>query len=179
MGNCLLNSLRLSINRRGGSSPLRFVERQDEGRARGCAPVPGQGIGAALRCLFTHPPGATNSTLPKNLHNSQGFKDIHGNLYVWRYIWEYVCVEERVSEAPPAVVRRMRGGDCMRGGRRERERERGGEGRGGEGERESTTTLRQNHSTSTAHQSIDTRSKTLSQQYPSEKIIGVGWIHQT
>ena len=52
MGNCLLNSLRLSINRRGGSSPLRFVERQDEGRARGCAPVPGQGIGAALRCLF-------------------------------------------------------------------------------------------------------------------------------
>ena len=22
--------------------------------------------------------GATNSTLPKNLHNSQGFKDIHG-----------------------------------------------------------------------------------------------------
>jgi len=97
VGNCLLNSLRLSINRRGGSSPLRFVERQDEGRARGCAPVPGQGIGAALRCLFTHPPGATNSTLPKNLHNSQGFKDIHGNLYVWRYIWEYVCVEERVS----------------------------------------------------------------------------------
>ena len=39
--------------------------------------------------------------------------------------------------------------------------------------------IRQNHSTSTAHQSIDTRSKTLSQQYPSEKIIGVGWIHQT
>ena len=39
--------------------------------------------------------------------------------------------------------------------------------------------LRQNHSTSTAHQSIDTRNKTLSQQYPSEKIIGVGWIHQT
>ena len=97
------------INRRGGSSPLRFVERQDEGRARGCAPVPGQGIGAALRCLFTHPPGATNSTLPKNLHNSQGFKDIHGNLYVWRYIWEYVCVEERASEAPPAVVRRICG----------------------------------------------------------------------
>ncbi len=32
MGNCLLNSLRLSINRRGGSSPLRFVERQDERR---------------------------------------------------------------------------------------------------------------------------------------------------
>ena len=45
---CLLNSLRLSIHRRGGSSPLRFVERQDEGRARGCAPVPGQGIGAAI-----------------------------------------------------------------------------------------------------------------------------------
>jgi hypothetical protein len=28
---------------------------------------------------------------------------------VWRYIWEYVCVEERVSEAPPAVVRRICG----------------------------------------------------------------------
>jgi len=96
VGNCLLNSLRLYINRRGGSSPLRFVERQDEGRARGCAQVPGQGIGAALRCLFTHPPGATNSTLSKNLHSSQGFEDIHGNLYVWIYIWEYVCVEERV-----------------------------------------------------------------------------------
>ena len=49
---------------------------------------------------------------------------------------EYVCVEERVSEAPPAVVRRMCGGDCMRGGRRERERERGGgEGEGGGRER--------------------------------------------
>ena len=53
MGNCLLNSLSLSINSKGGNSPLRFVERQDEGRARGCAPVPGQGIGAALRCLLT------------------------------------------------------------------------------------------------------------------------------
>ena len=60
---------------------------------------------------FTHPPGAINSTLPKNLHNSQGskdisgaihntlpknlhnsqgFKDIYGDIYVWRYIWEYV-----------------------------------------------------------------------------------------
>ena len=136
MGNCLLNSLRLSINRRGGSSPLRFVERQDEGRARGCAPVPGQGIGAALRCLFTHPPGATNSTLPKNLHNSQGFKDIHGNLYVWRYIWEYVCVEERVSEAPPAVVRRICGYVGLYVWWRERESEREGEGReGGRGGR--------------------------------------------
>ena len=150
MGNCLLNSLRLSINRRGGSSPLRFVERQDEGRARGCAPVPGQGIGAALRCLFTHPPGATNSTLPKNLHNSQGFKDIHGNLYVWRYIWEYVCVEERASEAPPAVVRRMCGCVGLYVWWRERESEREGEGRGGRGWGETTTTLRQNHSTSTA-----------------------------
>ena len=46
---------------------------------------------------------------PKHLHNSQGFKDIHGNLYAWRYIWEYVCVEERASEAPPAVVRRICG----------------------------------------------------------------------
>ena len=80
--------------------------------------------------------GATHSTLPKNLHNSQGFKDIHGDIYAWRYIREYVCVEERVSEAPPAVVRRMCGGDCMRGGRRERERERGGgEGEGGGRER--------------------------------------------
>ena len=149
MGNCLLNSLRLSINRRGGSSPLRFVERQDEGRARGCAPVPGQGIGAALRCLFTHPPGATNSTLPKNLHNSQGFKDIHGNLYVWRYIWEYVCVEERASEAPPAVVRRICGYVGLYVWWRERESEREGEGRGGRGWGETTTTLRQNHSTST------------------------------
>jgi len=153
VGNCLLNSLRLSINRRGGSSPLRFVERQDEGRARGCAPVPGQGIGAALRCLFTHPPGATNSTLPKNLHNSQGFKDIHGNLYVWRYIWEYVCVEERVSEAPLRLCGVyvdmwdcMCGGDCMRGGGRERE-----------------TTLRQNHSTSvkTTRQAQHTNRSTL------------------
>ena len=65
---------------------------------------------------------------------------------------------------------------CVVAGERERERG-GGEGEGGGGE--TTTTLRQNHSTSTAHQSIDTRSKTLSQQYPSEKIIGVGWIHQT
>ncbi len=52
--------------------------------------------------------GATHSTLPKNLHNSQGFKDIHGDIYAWRYIWEYV-LEERVSEAPPAVVRRICG----------------------------------------------------------------------
>ena len=28
---------------------------------------------------------------------------------MWRYIWEYVYVEERVSEAPPAVVRRICG----------------------------------------------------------------------
>ena len=158
---------------RRGNSPLRFVERQDEGRARGCAPVPGQGIGAALRCLFTHPPGAinstlpknshnsqgfmeisgaTHSTLPKNLHNSQGFKDIHGELYVWRYIWEYVCVEERVIETPLRLWR-------LYAWWRERESEREGEGRGGG--RERATTLRQNHSTSTAHQSIDTRSKTL------------------
>jgi hypothetical protein len=62
-----------------------------------------------------------------------------------------------VSEAPPAGVRRIYVAmwDCMRGGGREGE----GEGEGKRGGRE--TTLRQNHSTSTAHQSIDTRSKTL------------------
>ncbi len=45
---------RVLINKRNllSQKALRFVERQDEGRARGCAPVPGQGIGAALRCLF-------------------------------------------------------------------------------------------------------------------------------
>jgi hypothetical protein len=72
-------------------------------------------------------------------------------------------VEERVSEPPPAGVRSIYATmwDCMRGGGREesvRERE-GGRGGG----RERGTTLRQNHSTSTVHQSIDTRSKTLCQ----------------
>ena len=88
--------------------------------------------GSVLRsvaCL----PGATNSTLPKNLHNSQGFKDIHGDLYVWRYIWEYVCVEERVSEAPPAVVRRICGYVELYVWWWERESEKEGEGMGGGG----------------------------------------------
>ena len=44
------------------------------------------GHGAVRRCLVKGHTvlntGATNSTLPKNLHNSQGFKDIHGNLHV-------------------------------------------------------------------------------------------------
>ena len=134
----LLNYIGLLLQiAKAGVSPLRFVERQDEGRARGCAPVPGQGIGAALRCLFTHPPGAIHSTLPKNLHNSQGSKDIYGDIYVWRYIWEYVCVEERSSEAPPAVVRRICGyvGLYVWWRERVREQERGG-GEGGARERE-------------------------------------------
>jgi hypothetical protein len=85
---------------------------------------------------------------------------------VWIYIWEYVCVEERVSEAPPAVVRSICGYVGLYVWWRERESEKEGEGRGG-GERErnnpSSKPLdsdKQNHSTSTAHQSIDTRSKT-------------------
>ena len=47
-----------------------------------------------------------------------------------RYIWEYVCVEERVSEAPPAVVRRICGYVGLYVWWRERESEREGEGRG-------------------------------------------------
>ena len=136
--------------------------------------------GSVLRsvaCLPTHP------VLP--IAPSQRIYIIHRDLriymgiYMCRDIWEYVCVEERASEAPPAVVRRMCGCVGLYVWWRERESEREGEGRGRGGGGETTTTLRQNHSTSTAHQSIDTRSKTLSQQYPSEKIIGVGWIHQT
>ena len=46
---------------------------------------------------------------------------------------------------------------CVVAGERESESERGREEGGGERE----TTLGQNHSTSTAHQTIDTRSKTL------------------
>jgi hypothetical protein len=61
---------------------------------------------------------------------------------------------------PPAVVRRICGyvglyAWCLQRGR-VRVRVRGGGGGG----RERETTLRQNHSTSTAHQLIDTRSKT-------------------
>ena len=62
----------------------------------------------------------------------------------------YICVEERVSEAPPAVVRRI----CGYVGE--------GEGEGGGGGRE-----RNNPSSkpldkhSTPKQTIDTRSKTL------------------
>lgn len=73
----------------------------------------------------------------------------------------YICVEERVSEAPPcgcAAYMWLCGVVCAVAGERESDRERG-RGRGGGGERE--TTLRQNHSTSTAHQTIDTRSKTF------------------
>jgi hypothetical protein len=88
-------------------------------RDRRCAPL----------CLPTHPVLSIviHSTLPKNLHNSQGSKDIYGDIYVWRYIWEYVavCVEERVSEDPlrlcgvyVATWDCMCGGDCMRGGER-------------------------------------------------------------
>ena len=81
----------------------------------------------------------------------------------------YICVEERVSEAPPAVVRRICGYVGLYAWWRERESEREGEGRGGGRERATTlrqnhstsTALRQNHSTSTAHQTIDTRSKTF------------------
>ena len=43
---------------------------------------------------------------------------------MWRYIWEYVCVEERASEAPPAVVRRMCGCVGLYVWWRERESER-------------------------------------------------------
>ena len=66
---------------------------------------------------------------------------------MWRYIWKYVCVEERVIEAPPAVVRRICGYVGLYVLWRERESEREWEGRGG---RESQH-IRQNHSTSTAH----------------------------
>ena len=52
---------------------------------------------------------------------------------MWRYIWEYVCVEERASEAPPAVVRRICGYVGLYVWWRERESEREGEGRGGRG----------------------------------------------
>ena len=83
-----------------------------------------------------------------------------------------------MSEDPPAVVRSICGyvglyvwWRCIVRvvvGERESEREGEGEGGGG-GERNNTSskpldkhnTRRQNHSTSTAHQSIDTRSKTL------------------
>ena len=83
-------------------------------------------------------------TLPKNLHNSQGFKDMYEDIYVWRYIWGYICVEERVR--PPLLLCGVYVAmwDCMCGGWREGQ-----------------TSLRQNHSTNTAHQSIDTRRKTL------------------
>ncbi len=78
--------------------------------------------------------------------------------------------------------------DCMCGGGRERARERGRGGGGGGGGRNNNnpsskpldkhSTQHQNHSTSTAHQSIDTRRR-YSQQYPSEKIIGVGFIRRS
>ena len=138
--------------------------------------------GSVLRsvaCLPTHPvlpiaPSQRIYIIHRDLRIYMGIYmcgDIYGSMYVWR----------RERARPPL---RLCGvyvdmWDCMCGGGRERARERGRGGGGGGGGETTTTTLRQNHSTSTAHQSIDTRSKTLSQQYPSEKIIGVGWIHQT
>ena len=84
VGNCLLNSLRLSINRRGGSSPLRFVERQDEGRSRGCAPVPGQGIGAPLPvyppCLNPSQSSSPSSSSPPRVNSIQ-------HLCAWTQKW--------------------------------------------------------------------------------------------
>jgi hypothetical protein len=63
----------------------------------------------------------------------------------------YICVEERVSKAPPcgcAAYMWLCGIVCVVAGERESESERGRGRGGGGGERE--TTLRQNHSTSTA-----------------------------
>ena len=82
-----------------------------------------------------------------------------------------IYVEERASEDPPAGVWCIYVAmwDCMRGGGREGERERERKRGRGVGAREKqpfvkTTRqpqIRQNHSTSTAHQTIDTRSKTF------------------
>ena len=146
--------------------------------------------GSVLRsvaCLPTHPvlpiaPSQRIYIIHRDLRIYMGIYmcgDIYGSMYVWR----------RERARPPL---RLCGvcvdvWDCMCGGGRERARERGRGGGGGGGEKQQQPFVKttrqaqhsQNHSTSTAHQSIDTRSKTLSQQYPSEKIIGVGWIHQT
>ncbi len=131
-----------SINRRGGSSPLRFVERQDEGRAR----VKGSVL-RSVACLPTHPvlPIAPSQRIYISHRDFRIYMGIYmrGDIYVGLYVWW-----------------------------RERESEREGEGRGGRGWGETTTTLRQNHSTSTAHQSIDTRSKTLSRRW--WRVVGSG-----
>jgi hypothetical protein len=76
----------------------------------------------------------------------------------------YICVEERVSKAPPcgcAAYMWLCGIVCVVAGERESESERG-RGRGGGGGRERNnpsskpldkhSTIRQNHSTSTEHQ---------------------------
>ena len=141
--------------------------------------------GSVLRsvaCLPTHPvlpiaPSQRIYIIHRDLRIYMGIYmcgDIYGSMYVWRR--ERARPPLRLCGVYVDMWDCMCGGDCMRGGGREGERERGG---GEEGGPERETTLRQNHSTSTAHQSIDTRSKTLSHQYPSEKIIGVCWIHQT
>jgi hypothetical protein len=97
------------------------------------------------------------------------FKDIYGDIYV----------DERVSEDPPAGVQRIYAAmwDCMRGGgerqrERERERGRGGAGRGGEKQPfvKTTRQVHQNHSTSTAHQSIDTTKQEVMTEASIQKV---------
>ena len=78
--------------------------------------------------IYPVPPIAPSQRIYIILSNSQGFKDIHGDIYAWRYIWEYVCVEERVSETPPcgcAAYMWICGIVCVVAGERESEREGG------------------------------------------------------
>jgi hypothetical protein len=155
--------------------------------------------GSVLRsvaCLPTHP---VLSITPSQRIYIVIHRDsrIYMGIYMCGDIWEYVCVEERVSEAPPAVVRRI----CRyaelyvwwrlyawwreRGKVRQR-------GRGGGGERERETILRDFVSKpldkhKTTRQAQHTNRSTLeTRRYdssipddPSEKIIGVGWMIQT
>jgi hypothetical protein len=139
----------------------------------------------SVACLPTHPvlpiaPSQRIYIIHRDLRIYTGIYmcgDIYGSMSVWR--------RERARPHIHIYAAQPQGGDCMCGGGREREREGGRGGGGGGGEKQqqpfvkTTRQAQHNHSTSTAHQLIDTRNKTLSHQYPSEKIIGVGWIHQT
>ena len=115
--------------------------------------------GSVLRsvaCLPTHP---VLSITPSQRIYIVIHRDsrIYMGIYMCGDIWEYVCVEERVSEAPPAVVRRIcryaelyvwwRLYAWWRERGKVRQRGRGGGER--EREKQSFVTLCQNHSTST------------------------------
>jgi len=141
----LLNTLSRSYKEERREIVLSVFVDADEGEGRPeRVSVPAQGTGAAPRCLLTHPPDAISI--------ASALKEIYGD----------ICVAERVSGPPLrecGVYMGLYGligaaGERVCGGRA------GVRERGGGGERQRIT-LRQNHSTSTARQSIDKISKKL------------------